>query len=64
MRWRNHCGRYYLDRHSRFNFLHDKFKGKLSFEGWDTVYSEEEIVEVGEILAHLSVYDLWEKYSG
>jgi hypothetical protein len=63
MRWRNHCSRYYLDRHSRFKFLHDNFKGKISFEGWDTKYSEEEIVEVGGILAHLSVYDLWKKYS-
>ena len=64
-RWRIRPGRRcYINRHFRFNFLHDKFKGKLSFEGWDTKYSEEEIVEVGDILALLSVYDLWKKYSG
>ena len=35
MRWWNHCGGYYSNRHIRFNFLQDKFKGKLSFENWD-----------------------------
>ena len=36
-RWRRFRGRkkVYIHRHLRFNFLHDKFKGKLSFENWD-----------------------------
>ena len=42
MRWRNHCGKYYMNRGIRFNFLHDKFKKKLSFEGWDTKEKVEE----------------------
>lgn len=34
-RWRRRDKKVYINRHLRFNFLHDKFKGKLSFENWD-----------------------------
>ena len=37
-RWRRFRGgkKAYINRHIRFDSLHDKFKGKLSFENWDT----------------------------
>jgi len=34
-RWRSRGKKCYINRHIRFNFLHDKFKGILSFENWD-----------------------------
>ena len=61
MRWRNHRSRYYLDRHIRFNFLHDKFKGKLNFEGWDTKeknYSKNKRTDWNFILAFTAVVSI------
>jgi len=36
-RWRRYRNgkKVYINRHLRFNFLHDKFAGRLTFENWD-----------------------------